>query len=347
MEFDMETSSSFLNPEYLSIREQFRRYGKRHSASSISPHQQRAVLKINEPTLLYDGTNIHSPTNTALILENIKQEAQSVDYGGTPVKMQSARSQSLKACKIENDALADSEETTFSLFASLLDSALGLKDHARMYLNQLGECYYALSRYGSNIQLRVVEDKLMRQKAQLLLDEAASWSLLWYLYGKALTVLCLQKLDESLLEDVWTLLRAGRLEEAYTPILAAMESCHVMPRLEEWTYFHLLKPWGRMVLILLSNRRKYVPKNWFNATVWSPYMVADAVATMALGLILNELGDIYKKGGVTGPKRCCSENGLESLEDDFLGDDWFKSIEIIKVLFGDEFVLWQPYRGIS
>ncbi|KAJ0008088.1 hypothetical protein Pint_29203 [Pistacia integerrima] len=81
-----------------------------------------------------------------------------------------------------------------------------------------------------------------------------------------------------------------------------MESCHIMPRLEEWTYFHLLKPWGRMVLILLSNRRKYVPKNWFNATVWSPYMVADAVATMALGLILNELGDIYKKGGVTGPK---------------------------------------------
>ena len=33
-------------------------------------------------------------------------------------------------------------------------------------------------------KLRVVEDKLMQQKAQLLLDEAASWSLLWYLYGK-------------------------------------------------------------------------------------------------------------------------------------------------------------------
>ena len=39
-------------------------------------------------------------------------------------------------------------------------------------------------RYGSNIRHRVVEDKLIRQKAQLLLDEAASWSLLWYLYGK-------------------------------------------------------------------------------------------------------------------------------------------------------------------
>ncbi|GMP40745.1 hypothetical protein CsSME_00011074 [Camellia sinensis var. sinensis] len=39
-------------------------------------------------------------------------------------------------------------------------------------------------RYGSNERHRIVEDKLMRQKARLLLDEAASWSLLWYLYGK-------------------------------------------------------------------------------------------------------------------------------------------------------------------
>jgi len=39
-------------------------------------------------------------------------------------------------------------------------------------------------RYGLNVRHRVVEDKLMRQKAQLLLDEAATWSLLWFLYGK-------------------------------------------------------------------------------------------------------------------------------------------------------------------
>jgi nuclear pore complex protein Nup107 len=39
-------------------------------------------------------------------------------------------------------------------------------------------------RYGSDIRHRAVEDKLMRQKAQLLLGEAASWSLLWNLYGK-------------------------------------------------------------------------------------------------------------------------------------------------------------------
>lgn len=31
---------------------------------------------------------------------------------------------------------------------------------------------------------RVVEDKFLQQKARLLRDEAASWSLLWYLFGK-------------------------------------------------------------------------------------------------------------------------------------------------------------------
>ncbi|KAG9154958.1 hypothetical protein Leryth_012143 [Lithospermum erythrorhizon] len=39
-------------------------------------------------------------------------------------------------------------------------------------------------RYGSTERHRIVEDKLMRQKAKLLLDEAASWSLIWHLYGK-------------------------------------------------------------------------------------------------------------------------------------------------------------------
>lgn len=39
-------------------------------------------------------------------------------------------------------------------------------------------------RYGANERYRIIEDKLMRKKARFLLDEAASWSLLWYLYGK-------------------------------------------------------------------------------------------------------------------------------------------------------------------
>ncbi|KAJ0075043.1 hypothetical protein Patl1_33741 [Pistacia atlantica] len=237
MEVDMETSSSFLDPEDLSIREQFRRYGKRHSASSISPYQQRSVSKINEPGLLYDGTNIHSPTNTALILENIKQEVQSFEYGGTLVKMQSASkrrssidshgifdtdvgldsihlgSQSLRACKIENDALADSGETTFTLFASLLDSAL-------QDINGILTAIYFMG-YGSNIQLRVVEDKLTRQKAQLLPYEAASWSLLWYLYGKAY---CKSSILFGLLfSSLIYIYLVNVFEDIHSPVVISME----------------------------------------------------------------------------------------------------------------------------
>lgn len=46
-----------------------------------------------------------------------------------------------------------------------------------------GQCHPIFRSAGTG-KLRMVEDRLMQQKAQLLLDEAASWSLLWYLYGK-------------------------------------------------------------------------------------------------------------------------------------------------------------------
>ncbi|KAK3198178.1 hypothetical protein Dsin_021593 [Dipteronia sinensis] len=212
MDAEMETTSSFYDPEDLSIREQFRRYGKRHLTSTISPHQESSVSKFSEPTLFHDGTSIHSPTNTALILENIKQEVESIDFEGTLGKMQSASkrrssidslgfleadvgidsirrlgSQSLKACKIEDESLIESGETTFADFASLLDSALqGLISIPDLILRFERLCRDVSEsiRYDNNVRLRIVEDKLMRQKAQLLLDEAATWSLLWYLYGK-------------------------------------------------------------------------------------------------------------------------------------------------------------------
>lgn len=214
----MDVSNSYSDPEDLTIREQFRRYGKRHSISSVSPHQDGPVSKFSESRLLYDGNNIHSPTNAALILENIKQEVDSIEtyhFEGatTPARNQSAikrrssvdsrggfseadlgidsvarfGSQSLKACKIEDETLTDSGETTFGLFASLFDSAIqGLMPIRDLILRFEKSCRDVSEsiRYGPNKWHRVVEDKLMRQKAQLLLDEAATWSLLWYLYGK-------------------------------------------------------------------------------------------------------------------------------------------------------------------
>lgn len=122
---------------------------KRHSTS---PHEEMLSSNVSENRLLYDGHNIHSPTNTALLLENIKEEVDnfhSDHYEGTPTNLTFAsrretdgildddneelfrrvESQSLKACKIENDELAESGDTTFTMFASLSDSAIqGLYD---------------------------------------------------------------------------------------------------------------------------------------------------------------------------------------------------------------------------
>lgn len=211
----METSPSYFDPEDLSIREKYRRYGKRQSGSSISPYQENSVSKYSGTRLLFDGQSIQRQPNAALFLEDIKLEVESFEADhseGTPARAQSASkrrlsidshgisevdagidsvrrvgSHSLKSCKHEDDLLADAGETTFALFASLLDSALqGLLSIPDLIL-QFETSSRNVSesiRYGSTTWHRVVEDKLMRQKALLLLDEAASWSLLWHLYGK-------------------------------------------------------------------------------------------------------------------------------------------------------------------
>lgn len=138
---------------------------KRHSTS---PHEEFSSPNVSENRLLYDGHSIHSPTNTALLLENIKEEVDNFHtdlYQGTPANPLSAskresagimdgddealfrrvESQSLKACKIENDELAESGDTTFALFASLFDSALqGVYDILNIYMNiQIFECVSA------------------------------------------------------------------------------------------------------------------------------------------------------------------------------------------------------------
>ncbi|KAM7254636.1 hypothetical protein ACFE04_004016 [Oxalis oulophora] len=140
------SNGGYFDPQDLSIRQQYRRYG----------------------TSNHDHDNHDHPLHTHHRLPT----------------------HSLKPCKIEDDSFADTgaETTTFSLFASLLDSSIqGLMPIPDLILRFEKSCRNVSEsiRYGPNIRHRVVEDKLMRQKAQLLLDEAASWSLLWYLYGKA------------------------------------------------------------------------------------------------------------------------------------------------------------------
>ncbi|KAK9101593.1 hypothetical protein Scep_025023 [Stephania cephalantha] len=202
MEVEMETSPSYFDPEDLTVREQFRRYGKRHSSSSISPLRGKSASKP-----VFDVQSVQSRRNAALFLEEIKHEAEFFEadgIGGTPLKGPKSRSSvddegvesfrrvgspSLKSCKVEEEVLGDGVESTFAMFVSLLESAMqGLMSFPDLILRFERVCRNVSEslRYGSNGRHRVVEDKLMRQKAQLLLDEAASWSLLWYLYGKGI-----------------------------------------------------------------------------------------------------------------------------------------------------------------
>ncbi|KAK2353328.1 nuclear pore complex protein [Trifolium repens] len=198
MDDEMAMDSPFFDPQDLTPRDKFRRYGKRHLNSDASVEQDYSASKLSESGLFYDGQNIHSPANAALILENIKQEVESLDADYLEDKsLYSSRKRlsadipgvpgmddgfdslrySLKACKQEGDSLGDDADNIFNLFASLFDSSLtGMMPIPDLILRFENECRNVSEsiRYGLNIRHRVVEDKLMRQKAQLLLDEAAT-----------------------------------------------------------------------------------------------------------------------------------------------------------------------------
>ncbi|KAG8492400.1 hypothetical protein CXB51_009712 [Gossypium anomalum] len=53
----------------------------------------------------------------------------------------------------------------------------------------------------------------------------------------------------------------------------------------------------QILLISLGKRRKSSSKRRVRAAVWCSYLLADSVATIALGILTNDLGDIYDKGG--------------------------------------------------
>uniref|UniRef100_A0A7N0RJF5 Nuclear pore complex protein n=2 Tax=Kalanchoe fedtschenkoi TaxID=63787 RepID=A0A7N0RJF5_KALFE len=208
MDFKMETSPSYYDPEDLTSREQYRRYGKR---LSTSPYSENSAAKSGKSRILTDGHNVERRANTTLLLEDIKQEVEGYDVDYTPSGGKSisrrrnftdpygmlemnngdgymGKGESYsKYCKVEDGVSADDGESTFAEFASLLDSALqGSVQFPDLILHFERVCRDVSEslRYGSSARYSVVEDKIMRQKAKLLLDEAASWSLLWFLFGK-------------------------------------------------------------------------------------------------------------------------------------------------------------------
>ena len=123
---------------------------KRLSSSNVSPLLGSSLSKSSGPRLLYDGESIPRRPNAGLLLEDIKQEAadysniESLDGsrmfssakrtsldGGSASASDTAYSsgrqavrQTLKPVKLEDDIYVPHEgETSFTMFATLLDSA--------------------------------------------------------------------------------------------------------------------------------------------------------------------------------------------------------------------------------
>ncbi|KAE8810197.1 Nuclear pore complex protein [Hordeum vulgare] len=176
---------------------------KRLSSSNESPMLGTSVCRFSKARALHDGSSIPRRPNPGLLLEDVKQEAtdySDIDGLNGPKLFGSAKRTSLDGgsgrrgarsalnlVKLEDDMPREGE-TTSTTFASLLDSAIqGLMPFSDVILQFERTCRNASEslRYAATGNIRMVEDKLMQQKAKLLLDEAASWSLLWYLYWKA------------------------------------------------------------------------------------------------------------------------------------------------------------------
>ncbi|KAG8090488.1 hypothetical protein GUJ93_ZPchr0011g26904 [Zizania palustris] len=199
---------SYFDPESSGRREEYRRYRKRLSSSNASPLSGTTISNFSEARLFCDRDSIQRRPNAGLLLEEIKQEAADIsDFDGlegsklfgsakrrasfdaSDAGFSSGRQAvqpTLKSVKMEED-IPHEGETTFTTFASLLDSAIqGLMPFPDVILQFERTCRNTSEsiRSAATGKLRMVEDKLTQQKSQLLLDEAASWSLLWYLYGK-------------------------------------------------------------------------------------------------------------------------------------------------------------------
>lgn len=109
------------------------------SSSSTPPIHEGFDAKFRENNFFFNGsdttTNIQNPDNAALVLDDLKQEIENQEFDGFEASAfrppDSLRRISgfepisaLKTIKQEDDLFTDSGESIFSLFASLLDSAI-------------------------------------------------------------------------------------------------------------------------------------------------------------------------------------------------------------------------------
>ncbi|XP_058185870.1 uncharacterized protein LOC131303096 [Rhododendron vialii] len=78
----------------------------------------------------------------------------------------------------------------------------------------------------------------------------------------------------------------------------------------------LLSLTAQIVLVGLGNRRKYIAKTWVRTIVWFFYLLADSVATMAIGILSDDIGEVYWNGKNRNPRS--SNNQLTAFWASFL-----------------------------
>ncbi|MCO5580391.1 hypothetical protein L7F22_034257 [Adiantum nelumboides] len=192
----------------LDDRETYRRFRKRRSSAGMtnvqgidegfeSPLQnlsaRKAAAAVKEE---YSPEGDKSFSGTP---DWLRKSTGGSDLPGTPIPLKSLHDDqeffscakgaplSLKDVKQEPEELSDSGESSFSRFASVLQAALrGFMPFPELIL-QFEACCKDLAehvREEATERHRAIEDRLMRQKAQMLHDESATWALIWHLFGK-------------------------------------------------------------------------------------------------------------------------------------------------------------------
>ncbi|KAL3720500.1 hypothetical protein ACJRO7_005336 [Eucalyptus globulus] len=73
---------------------------------------------------------------------------------------------------------------------------------------------------------------------------------------------------------------------------------------KEWElrFLVLLSLFLQLTLVTLGFRRKSIYKYWIQIVVWTTYLLADSIATLALGVLSNRLANIKEMKGMIDPK---------------------------------------------
>ncbi|KAG6549031.1 hypothetical protein Mapa_009474 [Marchantia paleacea] len=134
----------------------------------------------------------------------------------------------LKTVKKEDQLeVTDSAEESFARFAGILDATFqGHFSFPELMLQYEAVCrdLVDLVREEASETHRVTEDRLMRQKALMLHGEAASWSLLWYLFGKSSEDMFMDDDDDTPVTS----------EEEACEFIASDQNAQLCSRIVQW-----------------------------------------------------------------------------------------------------------------